>query len=497
MKRRASGLLLHITSLPSRHGIGDMGPAAFHFVDFLSDAGQGFWQILPINPSSGPSNSPYQCSSAFAGHPLLISPETLLADGLVSKSDLVSDSTLPPGRVDYGAVFGYKKGLLLRAYDSFRKKTDRQEYERFCRSHRNWLDDYAVFMALKSRFQGKAWNKWPADIRNRQPDALDAVRAERDQDLEKEKFFQFLFFKQWTALKAYCQRKGIQLIGDIPIYVHYDSADVWAHQDIFKLDDRGNPCVVSGVPPDYFSETGQLWGNPIYRWDILQGRGYDWWIERMRHHLTLTDIVRLDHFRGLVAYWEVPGTETTAENGKWIEAPVFDFFRQLLKRFPFLPIIAEDLGTITPDVREVIHHFDLPGMKVLLFAFSDDLATNPYVPHNVVKNSVIYTGTHDNNTARGWFEREADTDVKAKLFAYLGRKISANEVHRELTRLAMMSVADLAVIPVQDLLGLGEESRMNRPAGGTGNWEWRLLPRQLTEEDAARLRDMTITYGRA
>jgi 4-alpha-glucanotransferase len=383
------------------------------------------------------------------------------------------------------------------AYKRFRQKGDRRDYEEFCRSQLHWLDDYALFEVLKSHFQGKVWSEWPEELRDRRPEALHSVRQEMLEDLEVVKFLQFLFFRQWTGLKDYCLRKGVQLIGDIPIYVHHDSADVWAHQAIFKLDDSGRPYVVSGVPPDYFSETGQLWGNPVYRWDVLKERNYDWWLQRMEHNLILTDVVRVDHFRGLVAYWEVPVTEPTAVNGEWVEVPVLDFFRHLLKRFPYLPIIAEDLGTITPDVREIIHLFDLPGMKVLLFAFGDDVATNPYVPHNVMRNSVIYTGTHDNNTARGWFEKEAGPEVKNRLFAYLGREISVDEVHWELTRLAMMSVANLAIIPMQDILGLGEEARMNRPAGSRDNWEWRFLPEELTAETAENLREMTTTYGRA
>lgn len=496
MKRRASGILLHLTSLPSKYGIGDMGPWAYWFVDFLADTRQSFWQILPVNPTPAYSNSPYQGSSAFAGNPLLISPELLVKECLLDEGDVKAAPELPAGVVEYAAVRSSKETLLRQAFRRFRQKVDRTDYEAFCCSQRHWLDDYAMFVVLKSRFQGKPWSEWPEELRHRQTDALRSVREDMRESFELETFLQFLFFRQWTALKGHCLQKGVQLIGDVPIYVHYDSADVWAHQDIFKLDDSGKPYVVSGVPPDYFSETGQLWGNPVYCWDVLRENGYDWWMQRMAHNLTMTDIVRVDHFRGLVAYWEVPAVENTAINGKWIEAPVLDFFRQLMKRFPYLPIIAEDLGTITPDVREIIHRFDLPGMKVLLFAFGDDLASNPYVPHNVVRNSVIYTGTHDNNTARGWFEKEAGPEVKARLFSYVGRALSLDDVHWELIRLAMMSVANLAIVPMQDVLGLGEEARMNRPAGGTGNWEWRLRPGQLSAETAEKLRDMTITYGR-
>jgi 4-alpha-glucanotransferase len=497
MKRRASGILLHLISLPSPHGIGDMGPWAYRFVDFLTQTRQSYWQILPLNPTPAYSNSPYQGSSAFAGNPLFISLELLVQEGLLEESEAKAAPDLPAVIVDYASVRSCKEAPLRLAYERFKQKTDRRGYEEFCQSQLHWLDDYALFVALKSRFQGKLWSDWPEELRDRHPEALRSVRQDLLEDFEMERFLQFLFFKQWTALKDYCLRKGIQLIGDIPMYVHYDSADVWAHREIFDLDECGRPCVLSGVPPDYFSENGQLWGNPVYRWDVLRERGYDWWLQRMEHNLTMTDVVRVDHFRGLVAYWVVPATETTAVKGEWIEVPTLDFFRHLLKRFPYLPIIAEDLGTITPDVREIIHLFDLPGMKVLLFAFGDDLATNPYVPHNVVRNSVIYTGTHDNNTVRGWFEEEAEPGVKERLFAYLGRKISVDEVHWDLTRLAMMSVANLAIIPMQDILGLGEEARMNRPGGSRGNWEWRFLPEELTAETAEKLQEMTITYGRA
>ena len=496
MKIRASGILLHLTSLPSPYGIGDMGPGAYGFVDFLSKTRQSFWQILPLNPTPPYSNSPYQGSSAFAGNPLLISLEFLVQEGLIKEEEAKSAQKGTAAGVNYAAVRSHKGPLLHLAYKRFQENGDRRDYEEFCRAHRHWLDDYSLFRVFKLHFQGKTWNEWPEEVRDRHPEALSRLRINMTHQLDLEKFLQFVFFKQWKALKVYCIRKGIQLIGDIPIYVHHDSADVWAHQDIFKLDDQGQPYVVSGVPPDYFSETGQLWGNPVYRWDVLQERGYSWWMERMHHNLTLTDMVRLDHFRGLVAYWEVPATEPSAVNGEWVQAPAVDFLKKLLKRFPYLPIIAEDLGTITPDVREIIHLFGLPGMKVLLFAFQDDLAGNPYVPHNIEKNSVVYTGTHDNNTVRGWFDQEAGPQVKERLFSYLGRRISAEEVHLALIRLAMMSVANLAIIPMQDVLGLGEEARMNRPAGGPGNWEWRLLPEQLTEETAESLRRMTLIYGR-
>lgn len=497
MKRRASGILLHLTSLPTPFGIGDMGPEAYRFVDFLHETRQGFWQILPLNPTISHSDSPYQGSSAFAGNHLLISPELLVLEGLLLENEISSPPEFPSGFVDYIAVEAYKEVLLDRAYQRFCKKDDRRNFDAFCRSQSYWLEDYALFMAIKTRFPKKPWNEWPEAFRNRHADALCSIKEKMAGEMEMQKFRQFLFFEQWRALKAYCFQKGIQLIGDIPIYVHHDSTDVWSHQEIFKLDTAGVPYVVAGVPPDYFSETGQLWGNPVYRWDVLKERNYYWWVRRLEHNLTLTDIVRIDHFRGLVAYWEIPATEETAINGKWIEVPSLDFFSRLLKKFPYLPVIAEDLGTITPDVREMMHMFDLPGMKVLLFAFGDDLASNPYLPHNITRNSVIYTGTHDNNTVRGWFDKEASPDVKKWLFAYVGHKIPADQVHRELIRLAMMSVANLAVFPIQDILGLGQDARMNHPGGGKNNWKWRLLSDQLTPDIVEMLREITINYGRA
>jgi 4-alpha-glucanotransferase len=326
---------------------------------------------------------------------------------------------------------------------------------------------------------------------------LKQLENELHHKIEEEKFLQYLFYQQWLGLKDYCNQRGIQIFGDIPIYVIHDSADVWANPELFDLDDAGYPSAVAGVPPDYFSETGQLWGNPLYRWDRLRETGYAWWITRMAHNARHLDLVRVDHFRGFVGYWEVPAGEDSAINGRWVEAPADDFFNTLLKRFPRLPIIAEDLGVITPDVREIMHRFDLPGMKVLLFAFGDDLATNPYIPHNLPRNCVIYTGTHDNNTVRGWLEREATSETKQRLVQYLGREVSVERIHWELIRVAMMSVADMAIFPMQDILGLGESARMNRPATTQGNWQWQLVPEQLTPALAANLLEITEVYGRA
>jgi 4-alpha-glucanotransferase len=497
MNRRASGILLHITSLPSSQGTGDLGPGSYRFADFLVEAKQSLWQILPLNPvDPANGNSPYQSRSAFAGNPFLISPEFMVRDGWLVEADLQGLPEFEKGRVDYSATIAYKQRLFDAAYERFKEKGKQYEYERFCSENAYWLDDHALFKALKGHF-GKAWVEWPHNIRDRKPKALQPLENELHHKIQAEKFLQYLFYQQWFALKDYCNQRGIHIFGDIPIYVIHDSVDAWANRELFDLDDTGNPSAVAGVPPDYFSETGQLWGNPLYRWDRLRETGYTWWITRIAHNAMYLDLVRIDHFRGFVGYWAVPAGEANAINGRWVEAPAEDFFNRLLKRLPKLPIIAEDLGVITPDVREIMHRFDLPGMKVLLFAFGDNLATNPYIPHNLPRNCVIYTGTHDNNTVRGWFEQEAAPETKERLVRYLGREVSVEQIHWELIRLAMMSVANMAIFPMQDILGLGEEARMNRPATTQGNWQWQLVPEQLTAALAKELREITEVYGRA
>jgi len=497
MKRRGSGILMHITSLPSLFGIGDMGPWAYRFADFLAEAKQTFWQILPLTPTEPDHYSPYLSPSAFAGNPMLISPELLVQDGLLSTTDLQSVPDFPIDRADYPSVVSYKAELLARAYDCFLRRGRDYGYEAFCGSNKDWLDGFSVFAALKKRFGPKTWTDWPAELRDREPDAIRSVSEELRDRIEMEKFFQYVFFRQWLALKRYCNGRAIQIIGDIPIYVHHYSADLWANPTLFKLDENKRPYVVSGVPPDYFSETGQLWGHPIYRWDVLRETGYEWWINRIDHNLMLCDLVRIDHFRGLVGYWEVPAAEKTAVNGRWVNGPGANLFQALVKRFPFLPIIAEDLGIITPDVREVMRDFDLPGMKVLLFAFGERLSTNPYAPHNFERNCVAYTGTHDNNTTRGWFEREATDEERKRLIDYIGHEVDAGRVHWELIRLLMMSVANITIFPMQDILGLGPDARMNTPAAPYGNWQWRLSPDMLKPDIATKLRAMTELYRRA
>ncbi len=499
MNKRGSGILLHVTSLPSPYGIGDLGPWAYQYADFLSQTKQSYWQVLPLNPTyPAYGNSPYSSISTFAGNTLLISPDLLSEEGLLSKTELEAKPSFSENRCEYSKVIPYKERLFEHVYDHF-KKTHKgwDVFEAFCSKHSSWLEDFSLFAVIKKRLKGQVWNEWPKALRDREPQALEVIRKENRDELVKEKFLQYLFLKQWCSLKDYCNQRGVQLLGDLPIYVNFDSADVWTNPHLFKLDEAKRPSFVAGVPPDYFSETGQLWGNPVYQWDTLREKGFDWWIKRMAHHFDLFDIVRIDHFRGLVSYWEVPAAEKTAINGKWVDVPVEDFFNALLKRFFSLPIIAEDLGLITPAVREVLHHFGFPGMKVLLFAFSEDHPMHPYLPHTYGANFLAYTGTHDNNTVRGWFEREAIPDDKRRLFRYLGGNVPVSELHWAMIRLAMMSVANMVIFPMQDILGLGEEARMNRPSIGEGNWEWRLLPGQLTPAVTQRLLEMTKIYGRA
>jgi 4-alpha-glucanotransferase len=499
MRRRGSGVLLHVTSLPSPFGIGDLGPWAYRFADFLAEAKQGFWQILPLNAPGPRGISPYHSTSAFAGNTLFISPERMVEDGYLGEEDLRPRPFFRGGKVDYPAVTHYKETLFKRAFDRFagRPGGKKRDFRAFAKEQSRWLDDFALFTALKSHYGSVPWRDWPDGVRARRPRSIAPLRRKLAEEIEREKFLQYVFFQQWSSLRTHCRSKGIQIIGDMPIYLDLESADLWSHPEIFKLDESGRPEVVAGVPPDYFSSTGQLWGNPVYRWDVLKERRYDWWIARIMHLLGLVDHVRLDHFRGFVAYWEVPAGEDKAVNGRWVEAPAADFLSCLLKKIPCLPLIAEDLGMITADVREVVNRFGLAGMRVLQFAFGEDLPGNPYAPHNIIPNSIVYTGTHDNNTVRGWFDRELDRKGRERLFRYLGRRVPRDRISWELIRLALMSAANTAIVPLQDILGLGEEARMNRPSTTQGNWQWRLLPEQLTDKVTRRLRDLTEIYGRA
>lgn len=498
MDRRKSGILLHITSLPSPHGIGDFGSHAYQFVDFLAESKQCLWQILPLNPTSTAyGNSPYSSYSAFAGNHIMINPELLIEDSLLSKSDLEGHTAFPPDKVNYEAVTVFKENILRKAYKNFQARLPNEfEYKRYCEENAYWLDDYALFITLKEHFRGVAWCDWPSDLRYRKEAVLRDWKVKFRERIGMERFFQYIFFKQWFSLKKHCNSKNIQIIGDIPIYVTFDSADVWAKPEIFKLDDKKNPRFVAGVPPDYFSATGQLWGNPVYDWNTLKATGYSWWMKRMEYNLKLFDIVRLDHFRGFVSYWEIPAGEETAINGKWEDVPVKDFFTTLFKHFPTLPVIAEDLGTITPDVRDIMNLFELQGMKILLFAFGEDLPTNPYIPHNHIRYCVVYTGTHDNNTIKGWYNKEVSPEEQKRICRYLGREVSGDDIHREIIRLAMMSVANMVIMPMQDVLGLGEESRMNFPSTARNNWAWRLLKEQITPALTKEITEITEIYGR-
>ncbi|MBW1680596.1 MAG: 4-alpha-glucanotransferase [Deltaproteobacteria bacterium] len=499
MDRRASGALLHVTSLPSPYGLGDFGPGATWFADFLARTRQHYWQILPLNPTRPEAgHSPYHSPSAFAFNPLLISPEFLARDGVLA-GGLDNFAPLPPGRVDYGAVSARKGAILERAARNLQQGQGPlgEDYERFRQENAGWLDDYALFTALKAQFEDRPWASWDPPLRDRDPGALREAARSLSEEMERIRLLQYMAFRQWRDLRAHCNARDIRVIGDMPIYVVYESADTWVHPEIFHLDEAKRPVTVAGVPPDYFSETGQLWGNPVYRWDVLREQGFSWWIDRLRHNLGLYDLVRIDHFRGFVGYWAIPASEKDAVNGRWVSAPGWDFFRCITGHFERLPIIAEDLGIITPDVVEVIRHFQFPGMKVLLFAFGSDLPTNPYAPHNLDRHCVLYTGTHDNNTARGWFEQETSPEDRDRLQWYLGKEVHPHTVGIDLIRLAMMSVADTVIFPVQDLLCLGPEARMNRPATRGGNWEWRLDPAMLNPAVEETLRRMTEIYRRA
>lgn len=503
---RVSGILLHPTSLPSPWGIGDMGAAAYEFVDFLHSAGQRLWQILPLVPT-GYSNSPYQSPSAFAGNPLLISPDRLIDDGLLDRGDLYAEDGAPvqqfdAEQVDYDAVAAFKYPLLRKAYERHcRQQAEgtppaRQRAEAiaaFREEQSDWLEEYALFMAIRGHLGDIPLEEWPRNIRTRQPEALAPLRRELNDQVNFRVFMQYLFFAQWGDVKTYANERNIQIIGDAPIFVAYDSADVWANPDLFHMDDDGHLTVVAGVPPDYFSTEGQLWGNPLYRWDRMAERGYEWWLRRIKTMLKLVDIIRLDHFRGFEAYWEIEAGAESAKYGHWVQGPGADLFQKIADELGDLPIIAEDLGMITPEVRQLRDKFHLPGMKVLQFAFGDD-AHNPYLPHNYVTNSVVYTGTHDNDTTAGWFS-ELNHEQQELVRGYLGH--DANDISWDLIRVAYASVADIAVVPLQDVLRLGSEARQNIPGVvGNGNWSWRYTSGALHEGLSEGLRYFTKAYGR-
>lgn len=491
---RCSGVLLHPTSLPGRYGIGDLGDWAFRFADWLEQQGQAVWQVLPLTPT-GYADSPYQSLSAFAGNALLISPDKLVDAGWLTADDLADVPDFPTDHVDYGWVIDYKERKLALAFERFTgdHSADQQAaFDAWCTENAGWLDDFALFAALKRHHNLRPWTEWPEGEALRDPDALETARAEHARVIEEQRFRQWVFFTQWGELKAYANEKGIRFIGDLPIFVAHDSADVWANREEYFLDKKGNPTAIAGVPPDYFSPTGQRWGNPLYRWDRLKARRYSWWLSRLRQMLTVVDYIRIDHFRGFAAYWEIPADEETAVNGEWIPGPGADFFNVVREDLGELPIIAEDLGVITQDVEELRDQFGLPGMKVLQFAWSDP--KNLFLPHNHVPNCVLYTGTHDNNTTVGWWLNETDDHTKGFLSEYLDREV--NEINWTLIRLGMMSPASAFVVPLQDVIGLGAAARMNTPGKEAGNWAWRFTPEMLERPEIGRLGHFTYLYQR-
>jgi 4-alpha-glucanotransferase len=497
--KRSSGILLHPTSLPGPYGIGDLGPQCFRFIDWLASTGCKLWQVLPLGPT-GYGDSPYQCFSAFAGNPYLLSPDELLADGLLTESDLEGMKDLPASRVDFGLLIPKKLDLLQKAFSRFSDQEHlREAFDYFCAENASWLDDFALFMALKEAHGGGAWNGWPEALRSRRKAALTKARKDLAESIQRYSFYQFLFYRQWNKVHAYANERGIQVIGDIPIFVAYDSADVWSHPELFFLDKDGNPTVVAGVPPDTFSATGQLWGNPLYDWEVHKKENYAWWLTRVRGSLQLMDILRFDHFRGFAGYYEIPAGHATAEHGRWVTGPGKDLFRAvdkylgdgLITHGTGLPIIAEDLGLVTPDVIELLNAFDLPGMKVLQFGFSGP--DNPFLPHNYVPNCVAYTGTHDNDTAFGWHATAPQHELD---FAHHYLGVDGHDFAWDLIRNVWRSVAVFAITPMQDVLGLGGDARMNFPSKLGGNWEWRMHEHDFREDLAAGLKDLNWLTNR-
>ena len=499
---RGSGILLHATSLPGPHGSGDLGEQARSFIDFLAEAEQSYWQLLPVGPT-GYGNSPYSAQSAFAGNPLLIALPPLVAAGYLPEAALARAPELSRARVDYAEVERFRCMCLRRAFEGARAEPELAKYRE---RERAWLEDYALFRALKSRHHEQEWTRWEPALRDREPAALERARGELAQDIAYRCFEQWQFARQWQALREHAHARGIALIGDIPIFLAHDSADVWQHRELFQLDAEGMPRVIAGVPPDYFSATGQRWGNPLYDWRKLHATHYAFWVARMQSELSRFDIVRLDHFIGFERYWEIPANESTAVNGRWVQGPsdaVFEAFSSALGR---LPLIAEDLGEVTPEVKALRDRWGLPGIRILQFAFGTDPSAHDFLPHNYPNNAVVYTGTHDNDTTVGWFfgqhpdsstrdQAQVEREQRAAL-SYLGKEDS-REIHWDMIRACLASVANTAIIPMQDLLGLGSAARMNRPGAHSGNWEWRVDASALTQALAARFADLTRTYERS
>jgi 4-alpha-glucanotransferase len=496
-QERMSGVLLHVTSLPSNGGVGDFGPAAYEFVDFLADGKQRLWQVLPLSPT-GYGSSPYSALSAFAGNPVLLSLERLVDHGWLDAKKL-DKLPGPEGPADFGAAWELKLPLVEEAAGNFLDRANddqRGRYSKYCEENASWLPDYAMFNVLRKRFGYKSWHEWPQEFAFRRQEALTSVMNECGRELALQQTIQFFFDEQWRALREHCRRRDVRIMGDVAIFVSYDSADVWTHPELFELDEERQMVRVSGVPPDYFSATGQRWGNPLYRWDRLRERGFDWWVARVRRALTHYDMIRLDHFRGFEAYWSIAVDEETAVNGYWVKAPGHELFNRLREVFGELPFVAEDLGLITPEVDDLRERFGMPGMRILQFGFGDRGA-HLYLPHQYVPNTVAYTGTHDNNTTLGWWKDLGDEE-RANVVAYVGPVKDDRDVVWALMRIAARSVANLCIFPMQDVLTLGSEARMNTPAAGAGNWSWRYSPDSLRPEiaeDLAALMKMTDRDG--
>ena len=497
---RRSGILLHPTSLPGRFGIGDLGDAAYRFVDFLAAAGQSYWQMLPLSPT-GYADSPYQTLSAFAGNPMLINPQKLVEAGHLSAADLKDAPAFPDDRVDFGPVIQYKTRLLNRAFANFRTHApdwQHAAFARFCKEQASWLDEFALFMALKEAHNLCPWHEWEAEIVTRQPEALARWRESLADEIENQQYRQWQFFEQWLAVKWYANERGIRIIGDIPIFVSMDSADVWANPHLFHFDEQLRQTVVSGVPPDYFSATGQLWGHPLYRWDMMAQDGYAWWIARFRMAFTQADVMRIDHFRGFYNYWQVPAEAETAINGRWLYGPGADLFHAVTAALGDVAIIAEDLGDFDAESRAGVDglqaEFGYPGMKVLQFAFSSG-PDDPFLPHNFIRDCMVYTGTHDNDTVIGWYQVTSEKAERDYARKYMGS--DGSDIAWDMIRLAWASVAHTVITTIQDLLRLGHEARFNLPSTvGAPNWCWRLLPGALNDGIAARLLELTAVYGR-
>lgn len=480
---RAAGILLHPTSLPSKYGIGDLGDDAFKFIDFLEKAGQKLWQVFPLGPT-GYGDSPYQCFSAFAGNPNLVSPDKLKEEGLLSDEDLKTIPQHNPHKIDYGKVIEYKKSLLKNAFKNFKLqfKKFESDFNSFCSENSDWLDDFAFFMAAKDAHGGIVWKDWDKGLVHRDRKIMSLWKEKLAEEIFYHKFVQFQFFKQWHSVKIYANNKGIKIIGDMPIFIAYDSADLWANKHLFTVDENGKLETVAGVPPDYFSPTGQLWGNPLYRWKEMEKDDFLWWRKRFANLFKLVDIVRIDHFRGFEAFWEIPGDAPTAETGRWVKAPGEKLFNSILNHLGDVPILAEDLGVITPEVEALRDKFNFPGMKILQFAFGTDMETK-FLPHNYVQNCVVYTGSHDNDTTRAYFEK-AKHDKSSDIYEHMQKYLNyyGDDVVYELIRLAYASVANIVIIPMQDILNLGGEARMNFPGKLGGNWTWRFTWDQITDD---------------